>query len=174
VVGVFVVAFVLYVGIEVGAGGWMPSHLEANGLGATAAATITSGFFLALVSGRFLSALIPPSVPEWVVVLAGSAAATVALIAASMPPLAPAAYLIAGLALAPIFPTGIAWLARLRPGDARATAWLFPAGAIGGVIGPGVIGVVIGISGVRWAPAVLGAAAVLMTGTFYLARRSAA
>jgi MFS family permease len=109
-----------------------------------------------------------------VVVLAGSAAATVALIAASMPPLAPAAYLIAGLALAPIFPTGIAWLARLRPGDARATAWLFPAGAIGGVIGPGVIGVVIGISGVRWAPAVLGAAAVLMTGTFYLARRSAA
>jgi len=173
-VGLFVVAYVFYVGIEVGAGGWMPSHLQSTGLSATAAATFTSGFFLALVSGRLLSTLIPASVPEWAVVLAGSAVATVALFAAGVPAIAPAAYLVTGLALAPIFPTGIAWLARLRPGDSRATSWLFPAGAVGGVIGPGVIGIVIGVSGVRWAPAVLAGVAVLMTGTFFLARRSAA
>ncbi len=99
VVWIFIAAFVFYVGIEVGAGGWMASHLEAVGLSATAAATATSGFFLALVSGRLLSALIPPSVPEWAVVLGGSAVASLALVAASVPALAVAAYLVTGLAL---------------------------------------------------------------------------
>ena len=83
-VGIFIVAFVLYVGIEVGAGGWMASHLESTGLSTTAAATATSGFFLALVSGRLLSTLIPASVPEWAVVLGGCVVATVSLIVATI------------------------------------------------------------------------------------------
>lgn len=173
-VGIFVVAFIFYVAIEVGAGGWMPSHLVSTGLSRTAAATATSGFFLALVTGRLLSALIPTSVPERVVVLSGAAVATGALMAASVPAIAPAAYILAGLAMAPIFPTGIAWLAKLRPGDARATSWLYPAATIGGVTGPGLIGIVIAGFGIRWAPAVLAGVAVLMTASFYLARRSAA
>jgi fucose permease len=173
-VAIFVCAFVFYVGIEVGAGGWMASHLESTGLSSAAAATATSGFFLALVSGRLLSTLIPPSVPEWAVVLSGCAVATVALLAATVAPIAPAAYFLTGLALAPIFPTGIAWLARLRPGDSRATSWLYPAASVGGVAGPGLIGIVIAGFGVRWAPVVLAAVAVLMTASFAWARRSTA
>jgi len=92
----------------------------------------------------------------------------------SIPAVAVGAYLVTGLALAPIFPTGIVWLARLRPGDSRATSWLFPAASIGGVLGPGVIGIVIAEFGVRWAPVVLAAVAVLMTAAFLGARRSAA
>jgi len=173
-VWIFIVAFVFYVGIEVGAAGWMASHLESIGLSTTGAAAATSGFFLALVSGRLLSTLIPASVPEWAIVLGGSAVASIALIAASIPAVAVGAYLVTGLALAPIFPTGIVWLARLRPGDSRATSWLFPAASIGGVLGPGVIGIVIAEFGVRWAPVVLAAVAVLMTAAFLGARRSAA
>jgi MFS family permease len=82
------------------------------------------------------------------------------------------AYVLAGLSIAPIFPTGIVWLSRLRPGDARATAWLYPAASIGGTLGPGAIGIVIAQFGVRWAPAVLAAVAVLMTASFAVARRS--
>ena len=171
-VGIFVLAFVFYVGIEVGAGGWMTSHLQSVGLTYDASATLTSGFFLALAGGRLLSALIPATVPEWAVVLAGSVAATVALAAATIGPLAPVAYILTGLALAPIFPTGIAWLAKLRPGDSRATSWLYPAASIGGVTGPGLIGIVIGGFGVRWAPVVLALVAVLMTGAFFWATRS--
>lgn len=170
----FVGAFVLYVGVEVGAGGWMASHLGSTGLSATAAATATSAFFLALLSGRLLSTLIPPAVPEWAVVLCGSAAASIALLAATIPVIAVAAYVVSGLALAPIFPTGIAWLARLRPGDSRATAWLFPAASVGGTLGPGAIGLVIGGFGLSWTPVVLATVAALMTGTFFLARRSEA
>jgi len=155
IVGVFMVAFALYVGIETGTGGWMPSHLESIGVQSLAAATLTSGFWLALAVGRLLAAFLPARVPERVTVLAGTAAAVVALLAALNPHAAPIAYVVAGLAIAPIFPTAIVWLAKLRPGDARATSWLFPASMIGGAIIPGGIGAVIARFGIAWTPAVL-------------------
>jgi hypothetical protein len=73
--------------------------------------------------------------------------------------------------MAPIFPTGIVWLARLRPGDSRATAWLYPAASVGGVMGPGAIGIVIAQAGVLWAPAVLAIVGASMYGAFVAASR---
>jgi FHS family glucose/mannose:H+ symporter-like MFS transporter len=168
---IFVCAFVLYVAVENGTGGWMTSHLESVGLSSGRAALVTSGFWLALVTGRLLIALVPPRVGEARIVLAASALGTIALAAASIGPLAPFAYVAAGLVIAPIFPTGIVWLARLRPGDSRATSWLYPAASIGGTFGPGVIGVVIAHAGVGWAPAVLALAALGMFVTFFVASR---
>ncbi|HET7338763.1 MAG TPA: MFS transporter, partial [Candidatus Dormibacteraeota bacterium] len=75
----FVAGFVLYVALEVGTGGWMTSHLESVGFGSDSAARLTSAFWLALVTGRLLIALVPSSVREGTVVIAASAAATVAL-----------------------------------------------------------------------------------------------
>lgn len=173
-VGVFIGAFVFYVGIENGTGGWMTSHLESVGLNSNAAATVTSGFWLALVTGRLLITLVPPAVPEAAIVLAGSAVATISLLAATIGAAAPEAYIVAGLAMAPIFPTGIVWLAKLRPGDSTATSWLFPAASVGGIAGPGAIGLVIAGFGVRWAPVVLAAVAICMSAAFWLASRAAA
>jgi fucose permease len=170
---IFVAAIVLYVGIENGIGGWMPTHLESVGLDSTQAATLTSGFWLALVTGRLLMSIVPARIPEATIVLTGSAVATVALLAATIGPLAPVAYVVAGLFIAPIFPTSIVWLARLRPGDSRATSWIYPAASIGGTIGPGAIGIVIAGFGVRWAPAVLAIVAMSMSGTFWFANRYA-
>jgi fucose permease len=170
-VAIFICAFVLYVAIETGTGGWMTTHLQSVGLPYNNAAALTSGFFLAIVTGRLLITLVPAAVPESVIVLAGSAVATIALLTASYAPAAPMAYIVAGLAIAPIFPTGIVWLARLRPGDSRATSWLFPAASIGGTAGPGAIGVVIAGAGVGWVPVVLFGVAILMTAAFLLASR---
>jgi FHS family glucose/mannose:H+ symporter-like MFS transporter len=149
-VGVFICAFILYVAIETGTGGWMTSHLESLGVASDNAATLTSAFFLAIVTGRLLITLVPPVVPESTVVLASAVAATVALAAAAAGVGLPWAYVAAGLAMAPIFPTGVVWLARLRPTDSTATAWLFPATSVGGVVGPAAIGIVIANAGVRW------------------------
>jgi len=170
-VAIFICAFVLYVAVENGTGGWMTSHLESVGLSSNQAATLTSGFWLALVTGRLLMTLVPARVGEATIVLAGSAVGTLALLAASIGTLAPFAYVAAGLAFAPIFPTGIVWLARLRPGDSRATSWLFPAASIGGTLGPGVIGLVIAHAGVAWAPAVLALVALGMLAAFVAASR---
>lgn len=168
-VGIFICANVLYGGIENGIGGWMTTHLVSVGLPFGTAALATSGFWLALVSGRLLITLAPERVTDSSVVLTGSALGTVALLAASVGVLAPFAYLAAGLALAPIFPTAFAWLARLSPGDSRATSWVFPAASIGGALGPGLIGVVIAGAGVAWAPTVLAVVALGMSAAFLAA-----
>jgi MFS transporter, FHS family, glucose/mannose:H+ symporter len=167
----FVVAFVLYVGVESGTGGWMTSHLESIGVASATAAAYTSGFFLALMTGRLLMALVPASVSEAQIVLTGSALATVALALASIGAVAPFVYILAGFAVAPIFPTGIVWLARLRPGDARVTSWLYPATSVGGILGPGAIALVIAHAGVGWTPVVLALIAGAMLVAFFLGSR---
>jgi FHS family glucose/mannose:H+ symporter-like MFS transporter len=174
---IFMIAIALYVGLETGIGGWMPSHLESLGLRSLTAATLTSGFWLALAAGRLLAALVPATMPERVIVISGSAVAAVALLAALIPAVAPAAYILAGLAIAPIFPTGIVWLAKLRPGDARATSWLFPASMLGGAVVPGGISAVIGRFGIGLTPVVLSIVALGCLASFWLAssrNRSAA
>jgi len=166
---IFMVAFALYVGVETGIGGWMPSHLESVGLKSLAAATFTSSFWLALALGRLLIAFVPARVPERVVVITALPIAAIALLVALVPRAAPLAYIAAGLALAPVFPTGIVWLAKLRPTDARATSWLFPASMVGGAVIPGGLGAVIARFGIGLAPAVLSMVAVGCLASFALA-----
>ena len=170
---IFMIAFALYVGLETGIGGWMPSHLESVGQQSLAAATLTSGFWLALAAGRLLAAFVPAELPERVIVITGSAVAAVALLTALIPNVAPVAYILAGLAIAPIFPTGIVWLAKLRPGDARATSWLFPASMLGGAVVPGGISAVIGRFGIGLTPVVLSIVALACLGSFSLAAAKA-
>lgn len=170
---IFVAAFVLYVAIENGIGGWMTSHLESTGLRSSAAATFTSGFWLALAIGRLAMTLVPPRIPESTIVLTASGVAAAALVVTIAQAAAPWAYIAAGLAMAPIFPTGVVWLARLSAGDARATSWLFPAASIGGIAGPGAIGLVIAGFGTRWTPVVLACVAIVMCAAFSSAARRA-
>jgi MFS transporter, FHS family, glucose/mannose:H+ symporter len=168
-VAIFLVAFIFYVGVETGVGGWMPSHLESIGLRSLEAASITSGFWLALAVGRLLAAVIPDRWSPGLVVISGCAIACVALLVALSGPLAPTAYIVAGFAIAPIFPTAIVWLAKLRPGDSRATSWLFPATMLGGGAIPPAIGIAIAWLGIAWAPAILSAVAVITLAAFLLA-----
>jgi fucose permease len=114
---------------------------------------------------------VPARVPERAIVITGSAISAIALMGALIPALAPVAFIVAGLAIAPIFPTGIVWLAKLRPGDARVTSWLFPASMVGGAIIPGGIGAVIARFGIGIAPAVLSLVAVGCVASFSLAAR---
>jgi MFS transporter, FHS family, glucose/mannose:H+ symporter len=168
-VGIFLVAFVFYVGVETGVGGWMTSHLESVGVQSLAAASLTSGFWLAMAVGRVMAAMIPDRVPPPAVVISGSAIAAVALLAALSGRAAPFAYIVTGFAIAPIFPTALVWLAKLRPGDSRSTSWMFPATMLGGGIIPPTVGVAIAGLGIGWAPAVLSAVAVTTLAAFVLA-----
>jgi len=169
---IFLVAFILYVGVETGVGGWMTSHLESVGFRSLDAASITSGFWLAFAIGRLLAALIPDRVPPRLVIISGAAAAVIALLVALNGHAAPIAYIVTGLVIAPIFPTALVWLAKLRPGDSRATSWMFPATMIGGGVIPPAVGVAIGWFGIASAPAVLSAVAVVMLVAFLIAARN--
>jgi FHS family glucose/mannose:H+ symporter-like MFS transporter len=136
----FVGLCILYVGVESGVGGWEATSLLASGSGAAAAASWTAGFWAALTAGRL--AAIPLALRFAPPVLAAGSllVAAAALGLAHVPALAPAAYTLTGLALGPVFPTVLAWLAAAAPGSRRSTAMVFAGAQLGGLAVPVVIG----------------------------------
>ncbi|MYS87508.1 MFS transporter [Streptomyces sp. SID5474] len=158
----FVTLYILHVGIETGVGGWEPTHLEALGYSTSTAAGATAGFWLAMTVGRFLVAPISLRLSPRVVVLGSCAAMTGFLFLAAVPILAPYAYLGVGLAIAPIFPTGLAWLAERVPGSASAAAWVIAASMIGGIAFPPLLGAVFEVSAAAGSiPLLLGALSIV-------------
>lgn len=163
VLGAFIALYILHVGIETGVGGWETTHLEALGRTAGQAATATAGFWLAMTVGRVLVAPVSLRWRPHVIVVAGSVGMTVCLLLAAIPACAPFAYLGVGLAIAPIFPTGLAWLAERFPGSVSAGAWVIAASMIGGIAFPPLLGGALQVLGVGSVPLVLAALAALCT-----------
>ncbi|HEX7473973.1 MAG TPA: MFS transporter [Candidatus Limnocylindrales bacterium] len=159
-VGLFAIAYALYVGVESGVGGWEPSHLAALGLSAAAASSATSAFWLGLTAGRFLIAPVALRVRPARIVLISIGAGIVTLALATIPGLAPVAYAATGLAIAPIYPTGIAWLAGATPGRRTPTVYLVGASMIGAAIFPPLVGLAIQDLGTAVTPVALAILAV--------------
>lgn len=148
-------AFMLYVGVESGIGGWEPSHLLALGLPDAVARSSTAVFWLCLTAGRFLIAPLVGRLGPQPIVLACSVAAVATLGLAVVPGLAPYAYAVTGLIIAPIYPTGLAWLAGAAPGVRSLTAYMVAASMVGGAVFPALTGIVIQAAGVSSTPVAL-------------------
>jgi MFS transporter, FHS family, glucose/mannose:H+ symporter len=155
IVALFAVANMLYVGIESGVGGWEPSHLGALGLSIAAVSASTSAFWLCLTLGRFLIAPVALRVSPKRIVLACSASAVVTLSLATVPGLAPFAYAATGLALGPIYPTGLAWLAEATYPLRAPTAYVVAAAMLGAFVVPPAIGLAIEAFGIGVTPVIL-------------------
>ncbi|MFH8464765.1 MFS transporter [Streptomyces sp. NPDC017991] len=171
VLALFVTLYVLHVGIEAGVGGWEPTHLEAVGYGAGAAATATSVYWLMMTVGRFLAAPLALRHSAQSILTVSCAGMTACLLLATIPGLAPYAYAGVGLFIAPIFPTGLPWLNRAAPKARRAGAVVIAASMIGGVVAGPALGKAIEWSGVRAVPLLLGAVSALcLAATLWLVR----
>ncbi|MGW7495854.1 MFS transporter [Streptomyces luteogriseus] len=171
VLAVFVVLYVLHVGIEAGVGGWEPTHLETVGYGAGVAATATSVYWLMMTVGRFLVAPLALRFSGQAIITVSCAGMTVCLLAATVPALAPYAYAGVGLFIAPIFPTGLPWLNRAAPQARRAGALVIAASMIGGVAAGPALGKAIEWSGIRAVPLLLcGVSALCLAATLWLIR----
>ncbi|MEV7579212.1 MFS transporter [Streptomyces erythrochromogenes] len=151
----FIGIYVLHVAIETGVGGWEPTHLEAVGYGAATAATATSAYWAAMTVGRFVAAPISLRLPAPTILLVCCSGMAGFLLLATVPALAPYAYLGVGLMIAPIFPTCLPWLNRAVPGVAAAGAYVIAASMIGGVAFPPLLGAVIETMEVRTVPLLL-------------------
>ncbi|WP_445034908.1 MFS transporter [Streptomyces hayashii] len=171
VLAVFVTLYVLHVGIEAGVGGWEPTHLEAVGYGAGAAATATSAYWLMMTVGRFLVAPIALRFSAQAIITVSCAGMTACLLLAGIPGLAPYAYAGVGLFIAPIFPTGLPWLNRAAPRARRAGAVVIAASMLGGVAAGPALGRTIEWSGVRAVPLILAAvSAACLAAALWLTR----
>ncbi|WP_245237430.1 MFS transporter [Streptomyces iakyrus] len=175
VIAVFVVLYVLHVGIEAGVGGWEPTHLETVGYGAGVAATATSVYWLMMTFGRFLVAPLALRFSPQAIITVSCAGMTVCLLVATVPALAPYAYAGVGLFIAPVFPTGLPWLNRAAPQARRAGALVIAASMVGGVAAGPALGKAIEWSGVRAVPLLLcGVSALCLAATLWLIRATRA
>ena len=170
----FVALCALYVGVESGIGGWETTSLRAGGAGAAAAASWTAGYWAAITTGRLLAIPLALRVPAPVLAAGSLLLAAAGLGLAHVPALAPVAYTLAGLALGPVFPTALAWLAQAAPGARGATAMVFAAANLGGVVLPVAIGWLVDLSSPAVIPTTVLVVAVACLGATLLLRRVAA
>jgi fucose permease len=110
----FILGFLLflYVGCEVGIWNWLVRHLIAQGIPESRALNILSlGFALGLLIGRVGASLVLISAPPVYITLAASVAMAVTtflLLRTSNPTVAAVLVFLAGLSMAPVFPTTLA------------------------------------------------------------------
>lgn len=146
----FSVLLFLYIGAETTVAGWIATYVHRlSGLSIERASLFVSAFWLSLVAGRGLVAVLLRVLPEQVVLLGGLAGA-IAGVATLLFPHAPAAsfmaVIVAGLGCAPIFPLSVSRMLA-RTGRTRHAGWVFAICGSGGAIVPWITGVISQYSG---------------------------
>lgn len=161
----------LYVGCEVGIWNWLPRHLIAQGIAESRALNILSlGFALGLLVGRVGVSPVFARVPAVTVTLAASAAMVVTtflMLQTNKPATASILVFLAGLSMAPVFPTTLAIVGDAFPRmTATAIGIVITCGWIGLAVSSRVIGFIAGDNPLRLKKAllVIPASAVLMVG----------
>ena len=161
----------LYVSCEVGVWNWLPRHLIAQGIPESRALNILSlGFALGLLVGRVGVSPILIRVPAVQVLLAASiamAASTFLMLRTRRPGPAAALVFIAGLAMAPVFPTTLAIVGTAFPAfTGTAIGFAITCGWAGLAVSSRIIGALAGDNPQRLQSALLliPASSVLMIG----------
>src|ERR1700689_5448826 len=167
----------LYVSCEVGIWNWLPRHLIAQGIPESRALNILSlGFALGLLIGRVGVSPILIHVPAVTVTLVSSiamAVTTFLMLRTSKPTAAAVLVFIAGLAMAPVFPTTLAMVGNAFPRmSGTAIGFVITCGWAGLAVSSRLIGAIAGDDPVRLKKAllVIPASAVLMTGLYLVIR----
>jgi fucose permease len=161
----------LYVSCEVGIWNWLPRHLIAQGIPESRALNILSlGFALGLLIGRVGVSPILIRVPAITIMLIASVAmaiTTFLMLRTDGPAAAGALVFLAGLAMAPVFPTTLAVVGDTFPRmTSTAIGFVITCGWIGLAVSSRVIGFIAGGDPRRLKKAllVIPASAVLMVG----------
>lgn len=174
----FGLVMLVYVGIEVGIGGWAAIYLErTTTLIPSTAALATSGFWLALSASRVLIALIggrlTPTQVLWGSTLVSAAAGLLLAATTGNATLSIAAMLLAGFGFGPVYPTIIVIVTaifRNAPGKAASVCTIL--GGIGGGVIPWVQGILLDRVSPEASVLLIGAGAVSMLGLWMVARRA--
>ncbi len=157
----------LYVACEVGVWNWLAKHLIAQGLPeATALRILSFGFALGILLGRVAVAPVLIKVPAATVTLVSAvlmAVTTYGMLQTNDPTSAGVAVFLAGLAMAPVFPTTLAMVGGAFPNrTATAMGIVITCGWLGLLVSSPIIGSVAGSSGLRTALLLLPVFSVLM------------
>jgi len=150
----------LYVACEVGVWNWLAKHLIAQGVPKDSALTILSlGFALGLLIGRVVVSRILIKIPAPTVTLGAAvlmAITTFGMLQSSDPTVAGVLVFLAGIAMAPVFPTTLAMVGDAFPRmTATAMGIVITCGWIGLLVSSPIIGAMAGGSDVNLKSALL-------------------
>jgi fucose permease len=161
----------LYISCEVGIWNWLPRHLIAQGIPESRALNILSlGFALGMLIGRAAILPVLVRVPAITVTMAGSVAMAVTtflMLRTNRPAAAGALVFLAGLSMAPVFPTTLAIVGDAFPRmSGTAIGFVITCGWTGLAVSSRIIGIIAGGDPTRLRKAllVIPASAVLMVG----------
>lgn len=167
----------IYVGIEVGLGGWAYTFArDAAGLGATPATVLASGFWCALTLGRLCSPYVLRRISPVALLVAAPMLSAVAVLAmvlgGSVPVILVAGVLVAGFGFGPVWPVTFAIAQRAFVGAAgNASGTLAMLSSFGGLALPWMQGRVLEGAGPRPGMAVTLAGCVAVSALAYAAPR---
>ena len=150
-----------YVGVEVGASGWIPTYIIDKGYSAQMGATALALFFLALAAGRIVVLPLAKKFSPSQIVLTSSVLIILSLLFIGSANFALLGFTLMGFVCGPVFPTAMVWAVRINPGDPRTSGFMMFAAIAGASVSPSLMGIVMQNTGtaiVAWllmVPAVL-------------------
>jgi FHS family Na+ dependent glucose MFS transporter 1 len=164
------VLMLVYVGTEVGIGGWISTYAQRTTLMATeAAALVVSVFYLALTGGRLVGAWLGTRMRSEQILMGSLAGATIGgvglLLGRGDIGVTMAAVVMMGGTFGPIYPTVLAvTAARFSSNAGKAAALVMAIGSIGGLIFPWLFGVLlVGLGAQSVAQVVAGLIVVMLS-----------
>lgn len=143
VVAGFVLLYVTHFGVQSGIGTWEPTFLGALGHDESSAAWATSGYWFAMVVGRFAAAGLTRLVSIPVLVTVSCIGMAASLVWAMHEPSAMWAFLLCGFFIGPIFPNGLTWLASSGFAHGHRFSYVVAGSMVGQAFAPWLIGVAI-------------------------------
>ncbi len=136
----FLLLYFFYVGSETSFTNWIPTHLT-TAYGEGLSARMAGLFWAALTLGRLVAIPVSERIRSPILVILALSGGLLATVVARSAGAAPAAYLVAGFFLGPIFPAGLAWIAERFPHNSSSiSAFVLAGGGFGAIIFPPTIG----------------------------------
>jgi FHS family glucose/mannose:H+ symporter-like MFS transporter len=129
-----------YAGVETGLSSWETVNLRAHGYAPDTASALTSLFWLGLAAGRFLVPLVTRAWTASRLITSALVACLGGLTLLATEVSAPIGFMLFGAFAGPVFPTTLAWIARVSPDPRRANAIVLAVAMLGNATVPALIG----------------------------------
>lgn len=147
VLGAFVALYLLHFGVQSAIGSWEPTFLLDLGYTSASGALATSGFWFAMVVGRFVAAPLTSVVAPAQLVVGSCVGLALAAACTFYAPGAVIAFLFAGFFIGPIFPNGLNWLATTGFATGSRFAYVIAASLAGSALAPVAFGAILNAYG---------------------------
>lgn len=150
-----------YVGVEVGASGWIPTYMIDKNYSPQMGATALALFFVALAAGRIIILPLAHKFSPSQIVLTSSILIILSLFFITFSNVPLIGFSIMGFVCGPVFPTAMVWAVRINPGDPRTAGFMMFAAIAGASVSPSLMGVVMQQTGTDIFPLLLMVPAVV-------------